>query len=801
MSLSQKNLPPVFLFLCAAILVFSTSPVQAQCDPGGGLGGTGADVIVGELTGTQSYGNAGGYYAFSVGTTSCNIGTEELDWIASTNQHPVIGQNMFRLKDGTFEQIGMSWLKHGFTALQGNTCGCGCTSSGTGSRLGVGCSDPYGAGLNGSQGSLGARSEVIDPAHGGFIYPQILDPSNSDLTWRRLRVHGNDLNPTLNSGASYFVEGHYVTPDDAAAGNHHNNTSYRDITVSTSTSNHAINFTGSTQRQQPGIQAWQDNDPSVTLVDISDGDDGLLILGYKVTQQTANLWQYEYALYNMDSTRSVRSFSLPLLGVVASDIGFHDVEYHSTEVYDGADWAVSTSGGEISWSTSTFAQNSNANALRWGTMYNFRFVTTSGPTNANATLGQFTTGGTLLVPILAPMVGNLDCNNNGVPDAEEIANGASDCDGNGLLDECQEDCDDDGEADACEILNGALDCDGDFIPDTCQISAGEADCDLDGVLDSCEISQGTETDCDLDGALDSCQIDSNPSTDCDNNGVLDACEAAGIFSYVDNVVPPAPVSSSDPPVVRTIDVDQIGLVDDVDVQIALTHTWIGDLTISLVNPSGTNVALHSQSGGDADDINTVYDDDGGAGTTAPASPLSAFDGQNALGDWTLTVQDTVGGDSGVLNLWGLDIAIAGAGLPDCNNNGIHDGCELTSANDCNTNGVLDECDISSGTSTDTNNDGIPDECSAVTYVTGDTNADGSHDISDAVNILTYLFGGGQVSCIASLNNNGDNSVDISDVVYLLVYLFDNGADPAAPFPACGPGGATGLSCDSFGGCP
>ncbi|MGE4618404.1 MAG: proprotein convertase P-domain-containing protein [Planctomycetota bacterium] len=799
-----KSFSSMQLFLTVAIFFLSTTLVDAQCDPGGGMGGTGADVIVGELTGTQSYGNAGGYYAYSVGTTSCNIGTENLLWISNTNEHPVIGQNMFRLKDGVLEQIGMSWLKHGFTALQNNACGCGCSSSGSGSALGVGCSDPYSSGLNGSQGSLGSRSEVTDPAHGEFIYPQIMDPGNSDLTWRRLRVHGDDMNPSLNTAASYFVEGHYITPDDAAAGNHHNNVSYRAVSVSTNTSNHAISFTGTTQRQQPGIQAWQDNDPNVTLVDISDGDDGLLILGYKVTQQSANLWQYEYALYNMDSTRAVRSFSLPLLGVVASNIGFHDVEYHSTEIYDGTDWTTSTSGGEISWSTSTFAQNPNANALRWGTMYNFRFVSTSAPTNANATLGMFQPGaGDLLVPTLAPMVGNLDCNNNGIPDADEIASGASDCDGNGLLDECQEDCDNDGEADACELLAGALDCDGDFIPDTCQIAAGAADCDFDNVLDSCELSQGTETDCDLNGVIDSCQIAANPATDCDNNNVLDACEAAGIFSYVDNVTPPEPIADNLPDVIRTITVDQIGLVDDVDVTVNLTHTWIGDLAISLSNPSGTSVTLHAQSGGNADDINAVYDDDGGPNSTAPATPLSALDGQNAFGDWTLTISDNAGGDQGVLNDWGLDVAIAGAGIPDCNNNGVHDGCEINAALDCNSNGVLDECDISSGNSADNNGDGVPDECvgGGVTFVTGDTNSDGGHDISDAVNILSYLFGGGQVTCIAALNNNGDNSVDISDVVYLLVYLFDAGANPAAPFPSCGTENTSGLSCDSFSSCP
>ena len=98
-------------------------------------------------------------FAFSVGTTSCNIGNQNLSWVGSTSAHPVIGQNLYRLKDGRLEQIGMSWLKHGFGALQGSLC-MPCQGTGSWSALGVGCSDPYGSSLNGSQGPLGPRSEV-----------------------------------------------------------------------------------------------------------------------------------------------------------------------------------------------------------------------------------------------------------------------------------------------------------------------------------------------------------------------------------------------------------------------------------------------------------------------------------------------------------------------------------------------------------------------------------------------------------------------------------------------------------------
>jgi predicted outer membrane repeat protein len=63
--------------------------------------------------------------------------------------------------------------------------------------------------------------------------------------------------------------------------------------------------------------------------------------------------------------------------------------------------------------------------------------------------------------------------------------------------------------------------------------------------------------------------------------------------------------------------------------------------------------------------------------------------------------------------------------PDCNGNGVYDGCDILTASsadcdanavpddceaDCNGNGVADACDIANGTSVDLNHDAIPDEC-------------------------------------------------------------------------------------------
>jgi hypothetical protein len=114
---------------------------------------SGPDVIVGSLYQVANYGSSNGISAFAVGTYSCNVGDVWLNWFPNNNQHPVIAQNMFRLKGGRFEQIGQSWLKHGFYALSNTLCTTGCQPT-DGTHLGVNCSDPYSAALTGTQDNL-----------------------------------------------------------------------------------------------------------------------------------------------------------------------------------------------------------------------------------------------------------------------------------------------------------------------------------------------------------------------------------------------------------------------------------------------------------------------------------------------------------------------------------------------------------------------------------------------------------------------------------------------------------------------
>jgi len=79
-------------------------------------------------------------------------------------------------------------------------------------------------------------------------------------------------------------------------------------------------------------------------------------------------------------------------------------------------------------------------------------------------------------------IGMIDCNENGWPDEDDIADGRSnDCNGDGLPDECGADCNHNHEPDVCEIVAGAPDCDGNGWLDSCQW-----DLDGDGLIDNCD---------------------------------------------------------------------------------------------------------------------------------------------------------------------------------------------------------------------------------------------------------------------------------------------------------------------------
>lgn len=115
------------------------------------------------------------------------------------------------------------------------------------------------------------------------------------------------------------------------------------------------------------------------------------------------------------------------------------------------------------------------------------------------------------------------------------------------------------------------------------------------------------------------------------------------------------------------------------VNAGVTHTWVGDLRFVLTSPGGTSVTIIDRVQQPAstfgcslnDFFQTLLDDDGAfpaienacsngmTGSFAPQNPLSAFDGEDPNGVWTLNVSDNAGGDTGTIRAFSLAICADG----------------------------------------------------------------------------------------------------------------------------------------------
>lgn len=387
-----------------------------------------ADVIVGGIDGVAVFGSVTDgsttTMAYAFGSTECNVGNVPLAENGASNQHAVIAQNLYRVKDGVIEQIGMSWVKHTVCALQAAVCGT-CVPAGAGcpSALGVGCSSPTSASSSGSQSQLGPRSQV-NASTGAFPFPVTGVPSAVPVIGRRCQVNGDDLSPALNAGASYFAECLYIQPEDALAGNGANNASYREVNVGAGMSGgaHMLSLTGPTVQQHCAVHAWASVVPGVVVTEV-DAIDGRIVVGCSVTSRGAGLWRYEYAIYNLNSDASIGSVAVPVgSGASIAAQAFRDVAAHSGEPYDGADWEMSAANGQASWSTEAFSDNPSANALRWGTLYNYGFESNAPPVEGAISLGSFKVAGSTSVVTLVPgaAFAPSDLNHDGVVNGADL---------------------------------------------------------------------------------------------------------------------------------------------------------------------------------------------------------------------------------------------------------------------------------------------------------------------------------------------------------------------------------------------
>lgn len=106
-----------------------------------------------------------------------------------------------------------------------------------------------------------------------------------------------------------------------------------------------------------------------------------------------------------------------------------------------------------------------------------------------------------------------------------------------------------------------------------------------------------------------------------------------------------------------------GVLTSVSVVVAIDHTWVSDLVVALVAPSGTVVELARNVGGSGDDLLATFTDDApfpiSAGTPPfletfrPREPLVSLAGSEPDGRWRLIVVDQAWHDGGELTSWGI----------------------------------------------------------------------------------------------------------------------------------------------------
>jgi hypothetical protein len=164
---------------------------------------------------------------------------------------------------------------------------------------------------------------------------------------------------------------------------------------------------------------------------------------------------------------------------------------------------VSFGPNSVTWETEKYSENPNANALRWGTLYNFRFDADVPPGSYGATLGLFRPGTSQSVTA-ATLTPDL-CDHDGVCDAgETCGNCASDCASQGGGSGC---C---GNG-TCEVGENPCRC----LADCGGSSPSEIFCG-NGIDEDCDgTSDCADTDCCTDAACEGNDTDGDGYAVCD----------------------------------------------------------------------------------------------------------------------------------------------------------------------------------------------------------------------------------------------------------------------------------------------
>jgi hypothetical protein len=336
--------------------------------------------------------------AIAPSATLRNVGTADVPWYGkfhttvggtypqpyNRDQHPFLVWALYREKDGIFEQLGSSGLKHAFFSQNGGFNGagtCGCVSSNIlwaaiNSADGEACTDVYSASTNDDPTRLGTRQEV--PAStgaweqcGSMFAPGAVAPgpcaqtvsgATSDEFERRLVVAESELGV---AGAGYILDAWYLVRDDVNIFN-----SMARVPV-TPTLGSIWTFLRGTVANGPAINAWvAPGTSTASSAHVrSDTGSGEYSVAVKVQELGGGNRRFVYVLMNYDFDAKFDRFSVPVpAGVNVSNFGFADPDSSA-----GNDWTAAVNAGQLAWTAAPGAEQG------WGHMHTFYFDTDAEP--------------------------------------------------------------------------------------------------------------------------------------------------------------------------------------------------------------------------------------------------------------------------------------------------------------------------------------------------------------------------------------------------------------------------------------
>ena len=93
--------------------------------------------------------------------------------------------------------------------------------------------------------------------------------------------------------------------------------------------------------------------------------------------------------------------------------------------------------------------------------------------------------------------------------------------------------------------------------------------------------------------------------------------------------------------------EQAGVLQELAVEVNIAHTYVADLRVELIAPSGARAILLDQTGGSRNNIDLQID------SVSHPTLMQTLIGQALQGNWILRVSDLEALDSGTLDRWSL----------------------------------------------------------------------------------------------------------------------------------------------------